>query len=243
MTGMSLARRLVATLPVGVPGLFNPWRDWCDFDTRANGPTRKLERLAAHLSCQPYFIICGEAAGHLGCRHSGIAFTSERLLVDRAIPRVGPVKARLTKSKLSLSEPSATVVWRTLYELNIAERVVLWNALPLHPHAKGNVRTNRTPNSAELSIGTPALRLLIDAFPRAKVIPVGKKAEGLLQAMGVGAEPALRHPAYGGAAAFSKGLSTLVNLYLDDCERRGILAGNRRSTSQQAFYFRLTRVD
>jgi hypothetical protein len=101
-------------------------------------------------------------------------------------------------------------VWRTLYDLKIADRVVLWNALPLHPHVAGQVRSNRTPSSAELSLGSPALRLLIDAFPLAKVIPVGKKAEGLLRAMGVSAEPALRHPAYGGATAFSKGMRALV---------------------------------
>jgi uracil-DNA glycosylase len=207
---MGLARRLVATLPSGIPGAFNPWRERCAFDTRANGPMRKLERLAAHLNCQPYFIICGEAAGHLGCRHSGIAFTSERLLLDRVIPRMEPVEGRLTKRKLPLSEPSATVVWRTLYDLKIADRVVLWNALPLHPHVAGQVRSNRTPSSAELSLGSPALRLLIDAFPLAKLIPVGKKAEGLLRAMGVSAEPALRHPAYGGATAFSKGMRALV---------------------------------
>lgn len=190
--------------------MFNPWRDRCAFDTRANGPRRKLERLAAHLNCRPHFIICGEAAGHLGCRHSGLAFTSERLLLDQMIPRIGPVKGRLTTRKLPFSEPSATVVWRTLYELGIAETVVLWNALPLHPHDTGDVRSNRTPSSCEMSLGGPALRLLIDAFPRAKVIPIGKKAEGLLQTMGVRTEPALRHPAYGGAATFADGLTVLV---------------------------------
>ena len=216
MTGMSLARRLIATLPSGVPGIFNPWLDRCAFDTRANGPARKLERLAAHLNCQPLFIVCGEAAGHLGCRHSGIAFTSERLLLDRMIPRIEPISERLTERELPLSEPSATVVWRTLFDLKIADRVVLWNALPLHPYTKGNVRSNRTPTSAELSLGTPALRLLIDAFPSAKVIPVGKKAEGLLAAMRIAAERALRHPAYGGATAFSEGMTALVRSSASD---------------------------
>ncbi len=210
MTGAGLARRLILTLPYGVSGLFNPWRDRCDLDTRDNDPARKLERLGAHLSCQPLFILCGEAAGHLGCRHSGIAFTSERLLLDRVIPRIELVKGRLTRRTLPLSEPSATVVWRTLFNLGIAERVVLWNALPLHPHVAGNVRSNRTPTAAELHLGTPALRLLIDAYPRAKVIPVGKKAECLLQALGMEAEAALRHPAYGGASAFSKGMTAIV---------------------------------
>jgi len=209
-SGMSLARCLVATLPFGLPGIFNPWRDRCEFDTPANGPARKLERLAAHLSCRPTFIVCGEAAGHLGCRHSGIAFTSERLLLERAIPRVEPPKVRLTQRRIPFSEPSATVVWRTLYDLGIAESVVLWNALPLHPYVAGDIRSNRTPTFAELSLGGPALRLLIDAFPRARVIPVGKKAEAMLQTMAVCAESALRHPAYGGATAFARGMTALL---------------------------------
>lgn len=207
---MKLARRLVATLPFDLPGLFNPWRDECPDDLPCNSPGAKLERLAAHLDCEPEFILCGEAPGHLGCRHSGIAFTSERLLLDGSIPRVSQPQQRLTSRRLSLAEPSATIVWKALYSLGIAERTILWNALQLHPHKPGNWRSNRTPSRDEIALGAPALRMLLDAFPSAKIIAVGKKADGLLRAMNVVPIAAVRHPANGGAKEFAAGLAALI---------------------------------
>jgi hypothetical protein len=206
----TLAKRLVAALPVGRAGLFNPWRERCSFDTDINGPDHKLARLAEHLDCEPRYIVCGEAIGHLGCRHSGIAFTSERLLLKGSIPRISRIDGRLTKGELPFSEPSATVVWRTLERLGIAEKVVLWNALQLHPYIAGNIRSNRTPTSSELELGVPAIRILLSAFPRATVIPVGKSAQRTLQAMGVNTTSAVRHPAYGGATAFLEGVTAIV---------------------------------
>ena len=52
----------------------------------------------------------------------------------------------------------------------------MWNALPMHPHARDDPRSNRTPTDAELSHGRTPLRLLLAAFPRAAVVAVGKKA-------------------------------------------------------------------
>ncbi len=205
-----LANRLIETLPSGVPGLFNPWQDICPDDKECNGPEAKKERLAAHLNCSPDFIICGEAPGHLGCRHSGVAFTSERLLIEGAIPRIPAVSNRLTTRKLPFSEPSATIVWKTLYRLGIAEKVVLWNALQMHPHKIGDHRSNRTPTRAEIALGEPALRLLVAAFPNAKIVAVGKKAEGLLSSMGVVSAATVRHPANGGATAFARGIESLT---------------------------------
>lgn len=206
----SLAQCLVDTLPSGVDGLFNPWRDTCPDDLAWNGPQDKLVRLAAHLDCKPEFILCGEAPGHLGCRHSGIAFTSERLLMEGAIPRVARQDRRLTSRERPFSEPSATIVWKALYRLGIAERTILWNALQMHPHKPGDRSTNRTPTPAEIALGEPALRLLLEAFPAAKVVAVGKKAEGLLQSMKVAPAATVRHPANGGATEFAAGLDALA---------------------------------
>lgn len=206
---LSLARSLVATLPTGMPGLFNPWRDRCPHDAAGNGPQAKLERLALHLACEPEFILAGEAPGYQGCRYSGIAFTSERLLGEGAIPRI-PAPGRLSTRRLPFSEPSATIVWKTLYRLGIAERTILWNALQLHPHRADSLWSNRTPAPAEIQLGEPALRILIEVFPRAKIVAVGKKAEGLLGAMGVKVAGAVRHPANGGATEFARGLQALI---------------------------------
>lgn len=207
---LSLARDLVATLPSGRTGLFNPWRDHCPHDAAGNGPEAKLQRLALHLDCEPEFILTGEAPGYQGCRYSGIAFTSERLLGEGAIPRIPALSARLSTRRLPFSEPSATIVWKTLYRLGIAERTILWNAMQLHPYRDGELWSNRTPSPEEIALGEPAMRLLIEAFPNAKVVAVGKKAEGLLMEMGVPVTGAVRHPANGGATEFASGLEALI---------------------------------
>lgn len=207
---LSLARDLVATLPSGRTGLFNPWRDHCPHDAAGNGPEAKLQRLSLHLDCEPEFILTGEAPGYQGCRYSGIAFTSERLLGEGAIPRIPALASRLSTRRLPFSEPSATIVWKTLYRLGIAERTILWNAMQLHPHRAGELWSNRTPSPDEIALGEPAMRLLIEAFPNAKVVAVGKKAEGLLTEMGVPVTGAVRHPANGGATEFASGLEALI---------------------------------
>lgn len=209
---MTLAQRLVETLPVDIPGLFNPWHDQCPRDAPGNDPQAKLTRLAAHLDCNPKFILCGEAPGYLGCRHSGIAFTSERLLLQGSIPRVDGPTQRLTTRDLPLSEPSATLVWKSLYQLGIQADTVLWNALQMHPHKPNDPHSNRTPTPAELALGAPALRILIDAFPSAKIIAVGKKAEELLRKMNVLPVAVVRHPANGGATKFALGLAEAVQV-------------------------------
>lgn len=209
-SSLSLARELVATLPSGKAGLFNPWADHCPHDAQGNGPEAKLERLAAHLDCEPEFILAGEAPGYQGCRYSGIAFTSERLLGEGAIPRIAALPGRLSTRRLPFSEPSATIVWKTLYRLGIAERTILWNALQLHPHRADNLWSNRTPTPQEIALGEPAIRMLIAAFPKAKIVAVGKKAEGLLGDMGVTVTGAVRHPANGGATEFARGLQALI---------------------------------
>jgi hypothetical protein len=210
MSNNNLAKILTDTLPSGLPTLFNPWHDHCTDDEPCNGPATKLARLAAHLDCDPKFVLCGEAAGYLGCRHTGIAFTSERLLLHGKIPRISPMSHRLTSRALPYSEPSATIVWEALYNLGIEERTILWNALPMHPHKSRDEQSNRTPTSEEFEIGKRALQMLVREFPSAKVVAVGKKAERSLNSMGIPAAY-VRHPAYGGATKFAQGLELLVS--------------------------------
>ena len=152
----------------------------------------------------------GEAPGYQGCRYSGIAFTSERLLLEGAIPRIGPIAHRLSVRKLPFSEPSATIVWKTLYRLGVANDTLLWNAVQLHPFRAGEPWSNRTPTDAELAHGADALKLLANAFPKAKIVAVGQKAAGVLGMLGVPFHAAVRHPANGGATAFSEGLAAAV---------------------------------
>ena len=159
MSNDKLAKLLTDTLPSELPTLFIPWRDRCTDYEPCNGPDAKLARLAVHLDCDPKFILCGEAASYQGCRHSGIAFTSERLLWEGKIPRISPMNHRLTSRAPPYSELSATIVWEALYGLGIEEHTILWNALPMHPHEPGDEQSNRTPTSEEFEKGKRALQI------------------------------------------------------------------------------------
>lgn len=147
--------------------------------------------------------------GYQGGRYSGIAFTSERLLTNGEIPRVPALPGRLSVRNRPFSEPSATIVWEMLYDLEIVERTILWNALPLHPYNIGDPWSNRTPTAGELTYGAEALRRLVAEFPAAQVIAVGKMAEYQLSAFGINPLAAVRHPANGGATAFREKLKKM----------------------------------
>ncbi|MGP1715794.1 MAG: uracil-DNA glycosylase [Methylophilus sp.] len=204
-----LGEKLINTLPYDIPGLFNPWKDTCENDQEWNTTGAKLERLESHLNCDARYILCGEAPGFQGCRHTGVAFLSEFLVVENAIPRISSKHERLTKFARPLKEPSATIVWKNLYKLGIQEKVVLWNAVQMHPHEKMNNQSNRKPTKEEIEYGKESLLMLRDYYPNSIFIGVGRIAEGLLQNAGIKAE-CIRHPANGGATEFASGLSRLV---------------------------------
>ena len=211
MSNNKLAKLLTDTLPPGSPTLFNPWRDRSTDDEPCNGPDARLARLAAHLDCDPKFILCGEAPSHRGCRHSGIAFTSECQLLAGGIPRISKMNHRLTSGDKPYFERSAMIVWDELYRLRIEKRTILWNALQMHPHKPENPQSNRTPTSEEVKKGKPALKMLVREFPSAKVVAVGRKAERSLKSMGIVPAASVRHPANGGATKFEQELKRLVS--------------------------------
>jgi uracil-DNA glycosylase len=156
------------------------------FNQYADSPVRRgrLERYLAERR-DATILLVGEAAGYRGARVSGIAFTSERQLTGS-----GP------------AESSATVVHRTLAELGIADRVLLWNLVPTHPHRPGEPLSNRAPTPAEIAAGRPFLEELAGGR---RVVAVGRFAERELGG------PYVRHPSHGGAAAFRETLATCLD--------------------------------
>lgn len=194
---------LQAAVPANV---FNPWtqRD-ATTDRAADAAGCRLERLRAHLATDAIAVLIGEAAGYQGCKVSGIPFTSERLILEGTIPRIDAPAGRLSTRLRPWSEPSATTVWRTLHAQGIAERTVLWNAYPWHPHKPGMRHSNRTPTRAERTAGVPVLAALLGLFPHARVFAVGRNAESSLAELGIAAT-SLRHPSMGGAATFARQL-------------------------------------
>ena len=155
-----------------IGGTFNQYAD-----------ARLAERLRAYLESRAdaSILLVGEAAGYRGARVSGIPFTSERQLTGE-----GP------------AEVSATVVHRTLTELDRTEDVLLWNVVPTHP---GTESSNRRPTRAEVAAASTFLAALCRGR---RVIAVGRLAETATGACYV------RHPSHGGAAEFARGLAELL---------------------------------
>jgi len=143
------------------------------------GSVLRQERLRLYLEARAdaKVVLVGEAAGYRGARVSGLAFTSERQLTG-----TGPAEA------------SATIVHRVLARLGIEEDVLLWNAVPTHP---GTESSNRAPRRDEVEAAAPFLEEIL----RGRVaVAVGRVAAAATDAAYV------RHPSYGGAAAFEAGL-------------------------------------
>jgi hypothetical protein len=143
------------------------------------GSTLRRERLVDYLESRggARFLLVGEAAGYRGARVSGIPFTSERQLSGS-----GPAEA------------TATIVQRTLAELEIVDAVLLWNVVPTHP---GTETSNRPPTRNEIRGG---VRFLDELLLGRTAIAVGRVAHAVLGGRYV------RHPSHGGAAAFRAGL-------------------------------------
>jgi uracil-DNA glycosylase len=195
------------TLQKAVPqDVFNPWTDRDPAtDAIADAARDRLDRLRRHLSIDARYLLIGEASGYQGCKVSGIPFTSERLLMAGAIPRIPAPSHRLSSRSRPWSEPSATTMWGTLQAAGIASCTVLWNAYPWHPYKAGTLHSNRTPSRQERQAGVPVLRELLDLYPKARVFAVGRNAEASLTELGIAAT-ALRHPSMGGATLFGQQL-------------------------------------
>lgn len=188
-------------------GMFNPWSQSCASEVTSDGYLYRRERLHRHLDCpDPRILIIGEAPGYQGCRFSGIAFTSERLLAAGSIPRIPDMQGqRLTCRALPWSEPSATIVWGVLYEMGLAENTVMFNAVPWHPEGNKGPFSNRTPTTEEKKCGRAYLNMFLDLYPRVPVVALGNTASGSLSEVGI-EHIKVRHPAYGGALKFRKGI-------------------------------------
>jgi uracil-DNA glycosylase len=207
---MSVERELFKKLKAfRADNVFNPWSDSDQLDCVDQPADKRLDRLKAHFILSPECLLLGEAPGYQGCHFSGIPFTNEKLLLDGAIPRVN-INQRLTHRPRPWSEPSATIVWGALYELNIAHTTVLWNTFAWHPHKPKDPYSNRAPSPKELLAGLDVLSLVLSHLKPKRVIAVGKVAERTLIELAVPYSAAVRHPAMGGASAFRAGLKSLL---------------------------------
>jgi hypothetical protein len=208
--------RLLKKSPSGA--VFNPW--WQvdkQNDIGPNAPAIRRRQFRVYLQQRlgnARLAVIGEALGYRGGHFSGIAMTSERMLLGKmttfdAKPQriVLGIKPRRT-SKLSIcadgfSEPTATIVWGTLLRLGLdSDEFVLWNAFPWHTFdPRRGPLSNRMPNTIERAAGLPVLKAFRQLFPCEQVVALGKIAAAQLQELGTNAH-CVRHPASGGARLF-----------------------------------------
>ncbi|RMH72543.1 MAG: uracil-DNA glycosylase [Gemmatimonadetes bacterium] len=200
------------------PDVFNPW--WQtdpEYDIDESAAEIRREQLRCYLKeriGKAQFLLLAEAIGYQGGHFSGIAMTSERILlggkthqgiipqmVFQSIPPQRTSKPELKPN--GFSENTATIVWGKIIELGLDPYdIILWNAYPWHPFKpeKGGL-TNRTPDAGELAVGCQLLKQMIHLTGVRHVIAIGNKSHQVLQRAGV-ATVKVRHPANGGATQF-----------------------------------------
>ena len=201
--------------------VFNPWRDF-DPDTEIGpeAPTLRCANLRRYLELrqQAHYLFIAEALGYQGGHFSGVAITSERILLGqhkdvRPESVLGqwqyertskPTSEQLnaTQRAKGFNEPTDTVVWSTLQNHGVAAfDVILWNIFPWHPYKAGNLLTNRTPSTPELDVGVEFAKMLLELVPGMQIVAIGQKAADTLGRYGIACK-AVRHPSMGGAETF-----------------------------------------
>ncbi|MGQ5640131.1 MULTISPECIES: uracil-DNA glycosylase [unclassified Streptomyces] len=198
--------RLLHTLPVpdDAEFLYGPHGD---------GQIRERNlRLYLKLMAQnrPDLLLVGEAPGYRGHAVTGVPFMSVRELAARPGLITGNPKGdgfEIPPTPAAQWEASPATVWKTMASWR-GPLPIFWPVYPHHPHAPGNLATNRTPRAEEITAGTPVALALAEAFRVTTIVAVGRKAQNALARNGVAAE-AVRHPAQGGARVFATQLATL----------------------------------
>lgn len=211
------------------PLVFNPWSEFDagGSDIGAQGIEIRTDNLRRYLELrrQAHYLFIAEGLGYQGGHFSGIAITSERILLGQH-PDVEPqsvlgdyVYRRTSNPASSLlsrvqqakgfNEPTDTVVWNALNRHRLAAfDVILWNIFPFHPHKQGKLLSNRTPTPAELAAGLKYARLLLQLVPGMQVIAIGQKAASALERGGIACR-AVPHPSMGGANRFKAAVAEL----------------------------------
>ncbi len=211
------------------PEVYNPWTDFDGkFDIGKQAPLIRCEHLEKYLRIrlgEAKYIFVAEALGYQGGHFSGIAMTSERILLDyhpivassmvigckgQRTSNPGHNNIKKTCREKGYNEPTATIVWESiLRNCRSPLNVILWNIFPFHPFKREGLLTNRTPSSAELKKGATYLRSLHSIIPNTKIISIGAKSDKTLAEFGI-RHSAVPHPANGGVNDFRMGIAKLL---------------------------------
>lgn len=202
--------------------LFSPWWEVDpDNDISEDAPAIRREQLGVYLSERldtARYLLVGEATGYQGGHFTGIAMTSERLLLgglghrgvkpEQVFTTLPPRRtSKPSVKKDGFSEPTATIVWSHLAAMEIdTYRIIIWNSCPWHTWSKASAKgmlSNRTPRTSETLAGEPTFRRLLAITNIQHILAVGRRAQVLLNRMNIDA-PVVRHPAMQGANDFRR---------------------------------------
>lgn len=227
MADESVITDFIQSLKRTPKGLFNPWyhQDKKN-DVTPDAPVIRRRQLETYLKERRYsakYLFVAEALGYQGGHFTGIAMTSERILLGYQQEKYGVKPDHVFKSvrpnrtsrpdliEKGMSEPTATIMWGALMDLGINPyEVVLWNAVPWHPYKpdKG-LLSNRTPLTGEMEAGLKHLKTFIGLFDEPEIVAVGRKCEQSMGELGID-YTGVRHPANGGAPKFRRQLSEMT---------------------------------
>ena len=185
------------------------------FDHSVPANALRRHNLAAYLGDMleraPKVLLVGEAPGFRGMRITGVPFTNRTMFQGPAnhfgLFGSGTGYVLPPEAAGVAAEPTATVMWEVLAELDLLP--VLWSACPWHTHVPGQPLSNRTPTPADAALGTQFWQALTGIFPIETVVAVGNVAHSSLRRSGLDV-PKIRHPAHGGRARFKQGLQDLL---------------------------------
>jgi uracil-DNA glycosylase len=164
----------------------------CNFYAGADIAThQRRERLRQYLTARwaAPVVLVGEAAGYRGARLSGVPFTSQHQVLGHG-----------------MREATATIVHGVLAELGAEAQVLLWNAVPYHPHRRDEPESNRSPTAAEVTACGEMLRAVVAGRTP---VAVGQVAARALLKLCT-AVVVVRHPAFGGKTCFAAGLAAVL---------------------------------
>lgn len=203
--------------------VFNPWHDYdesCDICPQA--PDIRSEQIKQFLASRipgAKYLLVAEAVGYQGGRFTGVAMTSERILLGnhenitpsailqntqgRRTSNPDNKNLKNTQKRWGFTEPTATIVWGEVMKSNVSPyQVITWNIFPFHPFnpSKGPL-TNRTPTAAELEVGAYYTEMLLKLCPNITVISIGGHSSKTLSKLGI-ENIHVPHPANGGAGNF-----------------------------------------
>ncbi len=210
---------------VDLDNIFNPWfcRDEGN-DIDSGSPVVRLLQLKQYLleRKNARYLLVGEALGYQGGHFTGIAMTSERILLGKmrhksitpghVFSGIEPQRtSRPSVKKDGFTEPTATIVWERLITSGFDMRdFILWNVFPWHPYKpEKGILSNRTPSDNEFERGKPVMLELLKSVNVTKVIAVGEKSRIQLGEMGIDAVM-VRHPANGGAPKFREQIIQVI---------------------------------